>query len=91
MATNTKGTAPAKIELTTETADFLVLYRDTNALYNRIFETVKKYAADPDDEKRVDELFAPFVEPSQKTLAALLDIVNNKISWALMDGENTKV
>ena len=91
MATNNeKGNTP-KIELSTETADFLVLYRDTNVLFNRIYETVKRYAPDPDDEKRVDELFAPFVEPSQKTLAALLDIVNNNISWALLDGENTKV
>ena len=91
MATNNeKGNTP-KIELSTETADFLVLYRDTNVLFNRIYETVKRYAPDPDDEKRVNELYEPFAAPARDTLAALLDIVNNKITWSLQNADDVTV
>ena len=91
MKENAKGNAPAKIELSTETADFLVLYRDTNVLFNRIYETVKKYAPNPDDEKRVNELYEPFAAPARDTLAALLDIVNNKITWSLQNADDVTI
>lgn len=91
MKENAKGNAPAKIVLSEETADFLVLYRDTNVLFNRIYETVKKYAPDPENEKGVDELYTPFAEPARATLAALLDIVNNNIEWGLTNPDDVTV
>lgn len=91
MKENAKGNAPAKIELSTETADFLVLYRDTNVLFSRIYETVKKYAPDPDDEKGVNELYEPFAAPARDTLAALLNIVNNNIEWSLQNADDVTI
>lgn len=76
------------IELSQETADALVLYRDANALYNRIYEYLKEHSA---DDATTEKRFEPFDEPSKKTLAALLDIVNNNITWALVDGKGTKI
>lgn len=90
MATNKNGNAP-KIELSEQTADFLVLYRETNVLYNRIYETLKKYAPDPTDEKGVDESYTPFAEPAKQTLSALLEIVNRQIEWGLLNAEDTTV
>jgi len=75
--------------LSEETADALVLYRDANALYNRIYEYFERQ--EPENTARAEELFAPFADPAKKTLSALLDIVNNNISWALADGKSTTV
>lgn len=91
MATNDKTGKTPKIELSTETADFLVLYRDTNVLFSRIYETVKKYAPNPDDEKGVDELYTPFAAPQRDTLAALLNIVNKNIEWSLQTPDDATV
>ncbi len=87
-----KNTRPgANINLSEETAAYLVLYRDANDLFNRIFETVKKYTNGQTDEE-ADKLFKPtFTEAYNQVTKGLLSMINNRIEWGLLDGKADEV
>lgn len=87
-----KNTRPgANINLSEETAAYLVLYRDANDLFNRIFETVKKYTNGQTDEE-ADKLFRPtFTEAYNQVTNGLLSMINNRIEWGLLDGKADEV
>lgn len=87
-----KNTRPgANINLSEETAAYLVLYRDANDLFNRIFETVKKYTNGRTDEE-ADKLFKPtFTEAYNQVTKGLLSMINNRIEWGLLDGKADEV
>lgn len=87
-----KNTRPgADINLSEETAAYLVLYRDANDLFNRIFETVKKYTNGQTDEE-ADKLFKPtFTEAYNQVTKGLLSMINNRIEWGLLDGKADEV
>lgn len=87
-----KNTRPgANINLSEETAAYLVLYRDANDLFNRIFETVKKYTNGQTDEE-ADKLFkTTFTEAYNQVTKGLLSMINNRIEWGLLDGKADEV